>query len=721
MIQWLDGGARLLYHSLSIPLVSAEVLMHRRHWILVIGCLLLLGMGRDALAQPRLPLVLEPQLPGDKQPPKKRITLDNVQKIGGMGGGMGGAGFGGRISWADDEHYVQSKGGKQLKVDAESGASEPYKGAAARQTQLSGEMVTLSPDSKHAAFVRNANLFVHNLDTKAEHQVTRDGNGTILNGKADWVYFEELFHRSHKAFWWSPDSAHVAFLRSDDGKVTRHSLLNPTDRLQSPEITAYPKVGGANPVVKVGIAPVTGDAPRWVDLADYGPIAPSLLIVRVGWYPDGKQVYLYLQDRAQTWLDVCVVGVEGGKPTKLFRETTRAWVEDLAPLTFLKDGSFLFLSERTGFKHLYHYFPDGKLKQPVTQGPWDVRKVVHVNEADGWVGFSGTRDGWLGSNFYRVKLDGNDLVRLTKEAGTHTVSVSPGGKYFIDTWSSYDTAPQVSLCRTDGSQIRVIEAAVPNKLRDQYELGKDELVQIPMADGFMLPARIVFPPGLDSARKYPVWFMTYGGPGMPTLHDSWSGGGARDQALASAGYIVFRFDPRSASNMGAISAWSAYRQLGVQETRDIESAITWLCKTYSAVDAKRIGMSGTSYGGYITAYAMTHTKLFAAGIAGAPVTDWHNYDSIYTERYMGLPDDNPKGYEAGSVVKAAKNLHGRLLIVHGMMDDNVHVQNAMELIAALQRADCDFELMVYPHARHGGFGKHYQRLQNDFMKRVLQP
>jgi dipeptidyl-peptidase 4 len=303
--------------------------------------------------------------------------------------------------------------------------------------------------------------------------------------------------------------------------------------------------------------------------------------------------------------------------------------------------------------------------------------------------------------------------------GTH-VTFSPSGKHFIDTWSTYDTPPQIALCRNDGTFVRVVAPGAGNKVKDQYDLGKDELVQIPMPDGLVLPARVVLPPDFDAKLRYPVWFMTYAGPHKPTLRDAWSGGGVRDQMLTTMGFIVFRFDPRSASGMGAASAWTAYRQLGVQELKDIEAAIAWLCTTYPA-DAKRIGMSGHSYGGYITAYALTHSKLFAAGIAGSPVTQWENYDTIYTERYMGAPKDNPKGYEASSVVKAAKNLHGKLLIAHGMMDDNVHVQNAMELIDALQQADRDFEMMIYPRARHGLFTKHYQRLQIDFMKRALQP
>jgi dipeptidyl-peptidase-4 len=234
----------------------------------------------------------------------------------------------------------------------------------------------------------------------------------------------------------------------------------------------------------------------------------------------------------------------------------------------------------------------------------------------------------------------------------------------------------------------------------------------------VLEAELILPPDLDITRKYPVWFTTYGGPHAPTVADSWAGGRMWDHALAREGFIVFHMDPRSASGKGAASAWTAYKHLGVQELEDIKTAINWL-KQKPYVDGARIGMSGHSYGGYITSYAMTHCDLFAAGIAGAPVTDWRDYDSIYTERYMGLPQDNPDGYNVSSVVRAAGRLHGKLLILHGAIDDNVSLRNTMRLVEALESANKDFELMIYPSSRHGIFGQHYNKLQLDFIRRTL--
>jgi len=289
----------------------------------------------------------------------------------------------------------------------------------------------------------------------------------------------------------------------------------------------------------------------------------------------------------------------------------------------------------------------------------------------------------------------------------------------VDTRSSHVTPTQVHLHRTDGAAVRVMDTN-PVYQREEYRTGKFQMVQIKTPDDFVLEGSVLYPPSFDPKKRYPVWFMTYAGPHAPEVRDSWDDGRVEDEMLAQLGFIVFRCDPRSASGKGAVSAWTAYKQLGVQELKDVECAIGWLCKQ-PGVDAARVGISGHSYGGFMTAYAMTHSKRFAAGIASAPVTDWHNYNSIYTERYVGTPKENPKGYEATSVVRAARDLHGKLLLVHGLMDDNVHAQNSIALVDALQRADKDFDVMFYPRSRHGIRGPHYQRLTLDFMRKALRP
>jgi dipeptidyl-peptidase-4 len=543
----------------------------------------------------------------------------------------------------------------------------------------------------------------------------------VSNGKADWVYFEEVFERHWKAFWWSPDSKYLAFLHFDDTAVHPFTVVDQVPTRPKLETTPYPKAGDPNPLVKLGIVSVAGGPVRWADLSNYSET--SSLLIRVGWTPDSERVYFYVQDRAQTWLDFCTVSARGGEPKRVFRETTKAWVDDPGPPTYLKDGSFLLASERTGWRHLYHFDSDGKLKKPLTSGPWEMRTLHRCDEQGGWIYFSGTRDNHIATNLYRVRLDGNHLERLTKSTGEHRVTVDPQGKLFADSHSSHTTPSQVHLYRTDGSFARTLDTNPVYKL-EEYKLGSLDLVQIKTPDGFVLEGSLLKPADFDPGHRYPVWFMTYGGPhapsvfDSPTIHDSWSPRRANDEVLAHLGFLVFRCDPRSASGKGACSTWSAYRQLGVQELKDIEAGIGWLTQ-HPFVDASRIGMSGHSYGGFLTAYALTHSKLFAAGIAGAPVTDWRNYDSIYTERYMNTPQENPEGYDATSVVKAARNLHGKLLLLHGLMDDNVHLQNSAQLLQALQRADKDFEVMFYPRARHGISGKHYQHLVVDFIRRTL--
>ena len=676
------------------------------------------------------------------------------------------------IVWLDDEHFLQSKGGQQLKVDALTGRSMPYqrphdaekvakalstlptigskqaqsladrlvaradaKAAgtffdhdndlyyarldgtqAVRLTKTPGpkELPSMSPDGKFIAFVRANNLYVVDVATQTERVLTTDGSPVVLNGKADWVYYEEIFNRNYRAYWWSPDSTKLVFLRFDDTPVYKFTVIDQIPGRQDVEATPWPRAGDPNPVVKVGIVSAAGGPVRFADLSGYSET--SSLVIRAGWMPASDRAYFYAQDRAQTWLDFCTVPATGGKITRLFRDATKAWIEDPGEPRFLKDGSFLLFSERSGFKHIYRYDKDGKLQNQVTSGNWEARSIQRVDEAGGWVYFSGMRDSPIASNFYRVKLDGTGLERLTKKAGDHRASLNPGNTLFIDTWSNHATPTQLCVCKTDGSVVRTLDTN-PVYEREEFRLGRFEMVQIPTPDGFMLEGSLSQPPDFDANKRYPVWFMTYGGPHTPTVHDSW-GASLRDQAMTKMGFIVFRCDPRSASGKGAVSTWTAYRQLGVQELKDVETAINWL-KEKPYVDGTRIGMSGHSYGGFLTAFCLTHSKLFAAGIAGAPVTDWRNYDTIYTERYMNTPQENPGGYDATSVVKAAGQLHGKLLILHGMMDDNVHLQNTAQLLDGLQAADKDFEVMFYPRARHGIFGRHYQRLVNDFMKRHL--
>jgi dipeptidyl-peptidase-4 len=577
------------------------------------------------------------------------------------------------------------------------------------------ELSSFDPNGKFVAFIRDKNLYVVDIATQTERALTTDGSELVSNGKADWVYYEEIFGRKWKAYWWSPDSSAIVFMQFDDKPVHEFTVVNNTGKNQEVEETPYPRAGEPNPHVRVGIVTTAGGPVRWVEMDNY--LEGTYLVTAAGWTPDSEKIFFYVQDRTQTWLDFDTVPKRAGQAACLFRDKTKAWIDVLDDPKFLSDGSFLFFSERTGFKHLYLYDKDGKLKHAVTKGKWEARRLEHVDEKNDLIYVTGTRDSQIAENLYQVKLEGGEIKRLTKATASHRVNISPDGKYFIDTWSNDSTPTKVALFGVDGKKIRMLDTN-PVYERQEYQFGAYEQFQIEISDGFLLEASLIKPPDFKLYKKYPVWFMTYGGPHSPTIHNSWSGGRAADQMLAQMGMLVFRCDPRSASGKGACSAWTAYKQLGVQELKDIEEAIEWL-KDQPYVDDDRIGMSGHSYGGFMTAYALTHSKLFAGGIAGAPVTDWHLYDTIYTERYMDTPQNNPDGYEKTSVVKAAENLHGRLMIIHGATDDNVHIENTFKLMDALQKTDRKFELMIYPKSRHGVGGMHYDRLKVDFIKSVL--
>jgi dipeptidyl-peptidase-4 len=564
---------------------------------------------------------------------------------------------------------------------------------------LREEEATLSPDGSRAAFVRGNNLHVIDVGSRQERALTKDGSENVLNGKLDWVYQEEIYGRgTYRAYWWSPDSQRLAFLQLDETEVPRYTIVDDIDYHPKVEVYPYPKAGDPNPKVKLGVAWVGGGAPVFVDAAAYAGV--DLLIVDVGWTKDGGQVVWQAQDREQTWLDLNEADPSTGASKRLFRETTKAWVERLAGPHWLASGGFLWQSERSGYRHLYHYAADGKLIRAVTTGPWEVRRLHGVDEARGWVYFSGTEGSPLGTDIYRIKLDGSGLTRLSQTAGNHTASFNDALTLYLDTWSDVSTPPQVRLHRADGKEARVVYAE-PIKALGEYRLSKPEFLQVPTRDGFMMEAMLLKPPDFDPRRKYPVYQHTYAGPHAPQVRNAWGGSGYLfHQLLAQKGIVVWICDNRTASGKGAVSAWAGYLRMGESELRDIEDGVAWL-KKQPWVDGERIGINGWSYGGFMTSYALTHSKSFAMGIAGGSVVDWRDYDSIYTERYMKTPQNNPGGYRDTAPRLAAKDLSGRILLLHGAVDDNVHPQNTMQFTYELQKAGKPFRLMLYPRSQHG--------------------
>ena len=560
-----------------------------------------------------------------------------------------------------------------------------------------------SPSGELVAFVRGNDLHVISVKDGHGRRLTRDGSREVLNGILDWVYQEEIFGRENfRGFWWSPDSTQLAFLRLDESEVPEFMVVNYEPVHLDLQPMKYPKAGDPNPTVRLGIVSIADGRTRWADLRKYQ--SEDFLIVSVSWKPDASTVVVQVQNRQQNWLDLNLVDVATGQTATVLRETSEAWVSVLDDPYWLQDGSFLWQSERTGFRHLYHYSSDGDLLGAITSGDWEVRDLEAVDESKGLVYFSGTRDTHLETHLYRVGLDGKGLVRITKEDGDHKVSFSPACTHYIDTWSDVSTPPQVGLFDDQGSFVRAI-AENPVKVLEEYALGNTQFVQVQGRDGFELNALMIRPPDFDPRNKYPVLCHTYNGPyshqiTSQRVRNKWGGTGYLwHQLLAQEGYVIWICDSRTASGKGVSSAWPAYRNLGRVELRDLEDMLAWL-KSKPFVDQSRIGLWGWSYGGFMTVYALTHSESFKLGIAGAPVTDWSLYDSVYTERYMDLPAENQQGYRDSSAMNSATALNGKLLLIHGAMDDNVHVQNTYKLADRLQRAGKEFELMIYPRSRH---------------------
>jgi dipeptidyl-peptidase 4 len=597
-------------------------------------------------------------------------------------------------------------------------------GTAKRVTTSAGRKIeaTFSPDGRSVAFVKDNNLYL--ASAAGEKALTSDGSSQLLNGTLDWVYSEELYGRgNHRAYWWSPDSSRIAFLQFDETAVPEYALTDDIPYHTAVERFDYPKAGDPNPTVRLGVLSLGAGSVRWVDTAGY----TDFLVVSVGWMPDSREVVYQIQDRGQTWLDLNRASVETGASRTLLRETSTAWVErwqdSSADPIWLKGGSFLWLSERTGWRHFYHYAADGTLIRQITHGEWEVRRTHGVDPTGTWIYFTSTTASPVGLDLYRVQLDGTALQRLTTTAGRHQVFLNPSRILFLDSWSDITTPPQVRVHSTGTrSAVRVVDANPVQPLK-AHGLSAPELLQVKTRDGFIMEAMMIKPPDFDPARRYPVYQFTYGGPHSPQVVNAWGGTDfLYHQLLAQRGIIVWMCDNRTASGKGMQSAWPLYRNFGELELRDIEDGVEWLTHQ-SYVDRSRIGIAGVSFGAYMTLYALTHSRSFSMGIAEGAVSDWRNYDTIYTERYMGLPDDNPDGYRRSSPRFSAANLSGSLLLIHSALDDNVHPQNAMQFAYELQRAGKPFQMMLYPRSAHGvsdpQLSLHLRRMMLDFTTQNL--
>jgi len=570
----------------------------------------------------------------------------------------------------------------------------------------------ISPDGKFVSFVRNHNLWLVNLADGKERAITQGGTEEIRKGELDWVYPEELEIKT--AYWWSPDSSAIAYLEMDERRVSQYPLVDFSSPRGEAELERYPVAGGANPVVRVLVVFVQGGEPRAMDIG----AETDIYIPRVNWLNDSKHIAIQHLNREQNTLDLLIADAATDKTRTALSEQDPNWVNVSDDLYFFKDGKrFLWSSERTGYRHLYLYNLDGKLLAQLTKGEWEVTSLNAVEESKGVVYFTATEKSPLERHLYRVGVDGSGFTRITKEEGTHDGVLAPNAATFYDTHSNTAAPPRQDLYRTDGSRIAVINENQVAELAD-YHLSPVEFLTVKSRDGVLLNASIIKPPNFDAQRKYPVLVSTYGGPHAQVVRNAWGGSSFLwHELMAQKGYIIFLLDNRGSAGRGHVFETPLHLRLGAQELSDQRDGVQYL-KSLPYVDASRIGIWGWSYGGHMTLHAMFEAgDDFKAGFAGGPVTDWRYYDSIYTERYLGLPQKNEKGYRDSSPVKYAAQLKGKLLIAHGTGDDNVHFANTLTVINEFIEAGTYVEVLAFPGRGHGVSDPPARRV---LMQRVTQ-
>lgn len=629
--------------------------------------------------------------------------------------------------WVDDDHYIEWKNqGEQsgyVAVDVKTGNWKPYtpeaaaprvsvqqndlyiKAGTAPARQLTHSVEPeknplLSPDGKWVGFTRNNNLFALELSTGKEIQFTHDGSDLILNGYASWVYYEEILGRAsqYKAFWWSPDSRHISFMRFDDTQVPMFPIYYSEGQHGFLERTHYPKAGDKNPEVKIGIVSVDDPAIVW---AAFNPADDQYFGMPL-WTPQG-QLWVQWMPRSQDNLKIYEINLTNGARKEVYDEQQKTWItlDDNNRVTFVPGTqTFLVMSDKTGWAHLYLYDFSGKLINAVTEGDFTVTDIVEIDPKAKQIYFLARKENSARTDFYKIGLNGKGLKRLTFGAFTHNVKASPHVKYFITTYSNIENAPKMAIVDGSGKIVREIGDG-RGPVFDQYNVPVTQLVRVKSADGlFDLPMTITYPTHFDSTKKYPVLVSIYGGPNAGTVYDSWKNPAAMAW-WAQEGIIQVSIDNRSSGHFGKMGMNYIYRQLGKYEIEDYMQGVRWL-KQKPFVDGSKICITGTSFGGYLTCMALTYgAGEFNYGVANASVTDWRLYDTHYTERFMDTPAENPDGYKNTAVMTYTGMYKGLLRIVHGTTDDNVHMQNSIQLIDKLEDEGKHFEFMLYPGERHG--------------------
>jgi dipeptidyl-peptidase-4 len=654
----------------------------------------------------------------------------------------------GFTGWADNDHYLElnREDNRTYKVNVSTGHREIYVPTEIKSTKVVAknndiyiqfangqekkltnspdipeQNPTLSPDGKYVAFTRESNLYSVTVDNGSETQYTTDGTDVIYNGWSSWVYYEEILGRAtnYKAFWWSPDSKQIAFMRFDDTKVPMFPIYGSKGQNGYLEQTRYPKAGQSNPEVKVGFVKVEEKNVQWADFDE----KDDQYFGEPYWSYDSKSIMVQWMNRDQTNLKFYSVNPLSGTKKEIYNEEQSTWInlDHDERITYLTDNKhYILKSDKTGWAHYYLYTLDGKLVNAITSGDWQVSKLQHIDEKSKVIYFTARKENSATSDLYRVDYSGKNLKRLTFGNYTHQVSVSPNGKYFLTTYSNVSTPAKVSLVDNKGKVLKELaDAKSPNF--DKYKIGKTEYLTVKSEDGkFDLPVIITYPVDFDESKQYPVVMNIYGGPDAGSVRNTWkntstSPYGGMSQHWANEGIIQIECDHRASGHYGKQGVAWMHRNLGNWELVDYITIAKWL-KAKPFVKKDKLLITGHSYGGYMTCLALTKgSEYFDYGIAGAPVTSWELYDTHYTERWMDTPQDNPEGYKNGSILTYVDKYKGGLRILHGDMDDNVHMQNTIQLVDALTDRDVPFEFMIYPGSRHGW---NRSKTKYDFKERV---
>ena len=581
-----------------------------------------------------------------------------------------------------------------------------------------------SPDGNHVAYVRKHNLYVRPVSGESDKQLTKDKDENLLNGEVDWVYAEELDVRSN--YFWSPDSSQIVFLQMDESKVPSYPITDWLPLNPQVEQEKYPKPGDPNPAVRLGVINAKGGGVKWISLTE----DRDIYIPRFGWIRDGL-LWAQVLNRKQDTLDIYFVDAKSGHSRKVLTENSPdAWVNVSDDFRILKSGDrFLWASWRDGHTHLYLYSFDKQnplnseatLERQLTQGEFEVMGVKGIDADAGLVYFASNQSDPRQEQIFSGKLDGSGFQRISKEAGTHTASFSPNGKYFVDGYSASVTASRRSVCSAAGSPCFPIWES---RSIGEYGFIAPKDVELKAEDGTPLYGQLVMPIN-PAADKVPLIVNVYGGPAAQMVKDAFGAGVTNpfNEMMAQHGYAVFAVDNRGTPNRGRRFLAALGHQFGAVELRDQLASLDQLLAQYPMLDRSRVCIWGWSNGGSMTLYSLLHSDAYRCGISGAPVTDWHDYDSIYTERYLGLPKENQRGYSESSMPAVANKLHGSLLLIHGTSDDNVHLQNSIQMINSLIQAGKQFRLMLYPGKTHGVTGKeraHLYQMMEDSLEQNLK-